>query len=299
MATPFRDWFSIDPLWIAVLAFVATVAPHAGAAELKQLTKDGKLKSDVVFIDDGERLVFTQQETPTLLCLMVLKLSDGSIARLHPQAVTNEFEAAFTPDMQWCAFVQSRGNLVLRLVLRDLKSGKDHFFEPGGGFVGMRKPAFSPDGSRVVFSFATPTGQQLVSINNHGKDRKDLTQTGINNFPAFSPDGKRLAFASSRDGDFELYSMNADGSDTKRLTNSPGMDIRPAFSPNGKRIAFVSNRDGNYEIYLADADGSNPRRLTNHPERDDYPAWHPDGKRLAFVREFDGRHDLVLLDLPD
>jgi TolB protein len=265
-----------------------------GAAP-RRLTSDGRLKMDPVFVRSGEELVFTVQETPNQLSLMRLKLADGSVERLHPQASTSEFEATFSRDGQIYAFVQSRANLNLKLVLRDTRENKDAVFDPGGGFAGMRRPSLAPDGSRVVFSIPSPTGQRIASLNRQGQDRKDLTLTGINNWPAFSPDGKQIAFGSSRDGTFEICVMNADGGEVRRLTHNDSLDMRPAWSPDGKRLAFTSNRDGQYEIYVMNADGSQQRRVTHHAERDDYATWHPDGRHLVIVSERQGRFDLYLV----
>ena len=45
----------------------------------------------------GRRIVYTVQESPTLMSLMRLKLADGSTERLHPEATTAEFEADLHP----------------------------------------------------------------------------------------------------------------------------------------------------------------------------------------------------------
>ncbi|MBI3410615.1 MAG: DUF1553 domain-containing protein [Planctomycetes bacterium] len=230
---------------------------------------------------------------------MRLKLADGSVQKLHPDATTAEFEAAFSADGRFYAYVQSRGNLNLKLVIRDTKADKDAVYDPGNGFAGMHRPSFTPDGGRVFFHFPTASGTQIFSVNNQGQDRKELSGPGMNSWPAVSPDGKQIAFSSIRDGDFEIYVMNVDGSNVRRLTKSPGIDTRPAWSPDGKRIAFTSNRDNNFEIYVIDTDGANVRRVTSHPERDDYAAWHPDGRRLVMVSERNGKHDLYLVDVPE
>ncbi len=267
-------------------------------ATSRQLTRDGRMKMDPVFVSGGKELVFTVQEKAVQWSLMRLNLTDGTVSRLHPQANTSEFEPAFSADLRYYTFVQSRGNLNLKLVIRDTKLDRDAVFDPGGGFAGMRRPSIAPDNSRILFSIPTATGQQIASVNLQGKDRQFLTRTsGVNNWPAFSPDGKQIAFGSSRDGNFEICVMNADGSNVHRLTRSAGLDMRPAWSPDGKRIAFTSNRDGNYEIYVMNADGSDVRRVTNHAERDDYPAWHPDGKHLAMVSERKGRFDVYMMEV--
>src|SRR5712692_9158105 len=86
-----------------------------------RLTKDGRLKADPVFVHGGEEVVFTVLESPTQWSLMRLKVADGTVERLHPNATTSEFEPAFTPDGSLYCFVQNRANLNLKLVIRDTK----------------------------------------------------------------------------------------------------------------------------------------------------------------------------------
>jgi TolB protein len=262
-----------------------------------QLTKDGRPKADPVFVNGGAEVIFTTLESPTQWALTRLKIADGSVERLHPQATTSEFEPAFTPDGSLYCFVQNRANLNLKLVIRDTKQNKDSIYDPGGGFAGMRSPTIAPDGSRIAFSLADATGQQIFAVDAQGRNRVNLTKTSLNNWPAFSPDGKHIAFGSSRNGHFEIYVMDSDGSNVRRLTKGTTLSMRAAWSPDGKRIAFTSNRDGNYEIYVMDADGGNACRITHNAERDDYASWHPDGKRLVMVCERAGRSDLFLVEV--
>src|SRR5262249_8181284 len=170
-----------------------------------RLTKDGKMKMDPVFIKGGEEIVYTLQETPTQLSLMRLKLADGTSERFHPQATTSEFEAAFTAGGRYYAFVQSRANLNLKLVILDTKENKEAVFDPGGGFAGMRRPSAAPDASRVISSIPANSGQQIHSVNIQGNDRKPIATSGINHWPVFSPDGKRIAYGSDHDGHFQIY----------------------------------------------------------------------------------------------
>ncbi len=268
---------------------------NSSKADGQRLTKDGRMKMDPVFIRDGAEIIFSAQETPTQLSLMRLKLADGSTERFHPQATTSEFEPSFTLDGRWYAFVQSRGNLNLKVVIRDTRQNKDAVYDSGAGFVTPRRPSFAPDGSRVLIALPGGTGQEIIAVDTQGKNLKVIATGALNSGPAFSPDGKRIAFASSRDGGFDIYSMNADGGDVRRLTKTPGLDLRPSWSPDGERLAFTSNRDGNYEIYVMNADGGDQRRLTRNDERDDYATWHPDGKRLVFMAERNGKFDLEMI----
>ncbi|MFO0804758.1 MAG: hypothetical protein U0791_16745 [Gemmataceae bacterium] len=264
-----------------------------------RLTTDGTFKSDPVFLKDGAEIVYTLLESPTQMRLMKLKLADRSVVKLHPDATTNEFEATFTADGSHYAFVQSRGNLNMKMVIRGATTGKDSVFDPGGGFAGVRRPAFHPKGERVAFAIPGETGQEIASVSRAGTDKKTLTTGGINNWPTYSPDGKRIAFCSSRDGTFDLFVMNADGTGAKPVIKLDGMQMRPAWSPDGTKLAFTSNHggDGNHNIWTVSLDGTGLTRITDHPERDDYAAFHPDGKRIAFVGERKGKFDLFLANL--
>ncbi len=262
------------------------------SSEPIRLTTDGTLKQDPVFLKGGDEIVYTLLESPVQLRLMRLKVGDKASTKLHPDAITNEFEVTFTADAGTYAFVQSRGNLNMKLVIRDAATAKDAVFDPGGGFASIRRPSVHPKGERICFAIPASTGQEIASVGRDGKDRKTLTAGGINNWPAYSPDGKRIAFCSSREGEFDLYVMNADGTDVKRIIKLEGMQTRPCWSPDGKRLAFTWNRDGNYDIHAVNLDGTGLVRLTDHAERDDYATWHPDGKSVVFVGERNGKFDL-------
>lgn len=286
-------------LAVIVCTWTFTTGPGTAGAE-QRLTTDGRIKSSPVFADRlGMELVYVLQERPVQFRLMRLRLADQSIEPIHPQQTKTEFEPALSRDGNVLAYVQSRGNLSLALVIHDARTGKEVEIPPGAGFSGPRSPAIAPDGTRVLFSYPDQGRQRIYSVDLEARDQKTIIDSvGVNNWPDFSPDGRRIVFASTRDDDYEIYSAAADGSDVRRLTNSPRQDIRPRFSPDGSRIVFMSGRDGNYEIYMMKADGSDVRRLTNNPESDDYPTWHPDGKRLVIISERGGRHDLYLVDAP-
>ena len=283
---------------LAVFLSLIAFALPALAGEPIRLTDDQRLKFSPTICEQGQSIVYVELENPTLYRLKRLRLADRRVETLHPEASTSQFEPAFARNALTYAYAHTRGALSVGVVIRQPESNTQAEIPPGEGFAGIRSPAVSPDGSRVVFSLAETGPQQILSVAANGGDRRVLTDSrGINNWPDYSPDGTQIVFGSSRDADFEIYVMQADGTNPRRLTDSPYQDIRPRFSPDGRQIAFTSHRDGNAEIYVMQADGTQPRRVTQHPERDDYPAWHPSGNKLVGVCERDGSHDLYLIDL--
>jgi Tol biopolymer transport system component len=270
----------------------------ADEGEGRRLTHDGTLKRDPFFVPGGEQILYCVDENRVQIRLRRLDVESGESTPIHPDATRSQFEPALSPDGRYLAFNECTGNLMLKFVIRDLQEKKDAELTCQGR-GGMRSPTFSPDGQRVLYSFAEDGPQQIFSVDVNARDRRQLTRgVGIHNWPSYTPDGETIVFGSSRDRTYEIYSMRADGSGLRRLTRNENTDIRPRVSPDGKQIAFVSLRDGNRDVYVMNLDGSGVQRVTHNPERDDYPDWHPDGRRLVIVSERDGRHDLYLVAVP-
>ena len=271
----------------------------ATAGEPLQLTHDGRAKFTTLVLPEGQEAWYVEYETPRIYRLMKVNLKTGATARLHPEAVTGEFEPAMSADGKAYAYLKLIGALRISVVVRERNGTQLYEIPPGEGLSGLRGPALSPDHATLAYVFPDAALQHIHLATNSGATRRQFTSgANMNHWPNFSPDGKRIVFGSNRDGNYELYSADLNGNDLKRLTNSPYQDIRPKFSPDGRRIAFVSHRDNNFEIYVMNADGSSPVRITHNVERDDYPSWHPNGKQLLVVSERDGRHDLYFYDVP-
>lgn len=147
-----------------VLAHTLSV-PQLSAVDAVRLTSDGHLKRDALFVNEGKEIVYTYLESPVQLRLMRLDLEMGTSKPLHTDASKNEFEPDVSSDDRYEAFVQSRGNLSLALVIRDTKTSQDAEIKPSGGFSGMRSPAISPDQKRVLYCYPEDGRQQIYSVN--------------------------------------------------------------------------------------------------------------------------------------
>jgi tol-pal system beta propeller repeat protein TolB len=168
---------------------------------------------------------------------------------------------------------------------------------------GVGMPAFSPDGTKIVFARITQTennAYDLYVMNSDGSNQILLTNSAGDDYqPVWSPDGTKIAFSSRRDGNYEIYVVNANGSNPTNLTTNPANDYNPAWSPDGSKIAFDRELDlhGNNEIFVMNADGSDAVQLTSIHYNVD-PAWSPDGKRIAFStwRYGDSRSEIVIMN---
>jgi hypothetical protein len=165
---------------------------------------------------------------------------------------------------------------------------------PRRTLVNVSAPAWSHDGTRVVFAKGPNYGNNDIGI--HIWDRRTGATTLIepsrdSESPVWSPDGTRIAFVSSRSGNRDVWVMNADGSQPINLSNHPAEDSQPSWAADGT-IAFVSDRDGNREIYLMGADGSSPLNVTHNASSDTRPDWSADSGQLVFQTDRDGNSEI-------
>ncbi len=209
----------------------------------------------------------------------------------------------FPQAVRKIAFTHGGGALASRIAVINEDGSNMAILTSGGE---DRDPAWSPDGSQIVYSGHRINGINIIRMNADGTGQVPLTDTFgsvINQEPAWSPDGKKIAFTSNRAEARrnEIWVMDADGKNPVRLTvnvqlgsdsSGPfyGHDFSPAWSPDGKKIVFWSDRDNlaNRDIYIMNADGSDQTRLTNNPAEDRDPVWSRDGQRITFARQSNG-----------
>lgn len=147
-------------------------------------------------------------------------------------------------------------------------------------------PSWSPDGSRLAFSYRLEGNFDIYVIDADGTDLVRLTDHPADDVhPTWSPSGARIAFASDRrKARSQIYLMTAAGEPLRKVTR--GGAASPDWSPDGRRIAFMRQRGALYTIRpngrggkrLAVADGSGWSGA---------PTWAPGGRRLAYVDSVD------------
>lgn len=166
-----------------------------------------------------------------------------------------------------------------------------------GPMIGLETPAWSPNGSQVVFA-ATFSGDHELYVFDVIEENDALTldrssMVNLTNnladdrYPSWSPDNTRIAFTSDRNGDPDIFVMNANGTSQVGLTEDPALDIQPSWAADGQRLAFATNRDGNFEIYTMTDSGAELTNITNNVADDLRPTWQrlppqPFSERLLF-----------------
>jgi TolB protein len=147
-------------------------------------------------------------------------------------------------------------------------------------------PAWSPDGSKLVFESVTGNAFNLYVVNADGTGLHQVT-TSTNRTdvqPAWSPDGTQIVFSRQiMDGTGAIWIIHEDGTHLRRITGDRSQNSHPSWSPDGSLIAFESDRSGGHDLYLMTPGGNHKRDITNTSDvQEENPNWSPDGTRIAF-----------------
>jgi Tol biopolymer transport system component len=143
-------------------------------------------------------------------------------------------------------------------------------------------PAFSPDGTRVVFSRtlrAVSRSSELYSVGVYGGEPVRLTFNGVEDVnPVFSPDGTEIAFGQDVPGSQNRIAlMRANGAGTRTVTAAGGAYPDPDFSPNGRNLAFVGEvphaKGYATAIYTVRAAGGGRRLASSRFEAPKFAQW--------------------------
>ena len=90
----------------------------------------------------------------------------------------------------------------------------------------LQKPAISPDGSSIAFSYKG----EIFTVPSSGGQAFQLTSDkAYDSNPVWSPDGKQVVFMSNREGSDDLYITSASGGVPRRLTTHSGNETPLAF----------------------------------------------------------------------
>ncbi len=161
------------------------------------------------------------------------------------------------------------GGLSLRLITLD--GAQVEVLHEGTATVG--DPAFSPDGTRIVFFAGDDAGRDggallVLDVDSPGEaTRITAGSAGEDADPAWSPDGSTLAWRREIVGGSRgIVVGSPTPADDARFLTSGAFDQDPVWSPDGRTIAYKSNHPGDAapdgdQVWLLDADGSDPRQL--------------------------------------
>jgi TolB protein len=173
-----------------------------------------------------------------------------------------------------------------------------------------RLPAWSPDGSKLVYQIQQGDTWQIMMMNWDGSNPVQLTNEGSNQYPTWSPDGIHILFDSDRNGNRDIFQMEADGSDQIALTNHPANEFSPVWSPDGSKVSYLSEQnmtveectmnwfDGcPQEIFVMDSTGKFLWKIPDLKQLIGRVVWSPDSQSFAVLGYSDSGSSLFFYDI--
>jgi len=175
------------------------------------------------------------------------------------------------------------------IVIRDVDGRNPRVLIRSKRFAGdLNYPAFSPDGSRIVYVRAnSPLSKPalkraLFVASASGRGSRRITPWSLDggDNPDWAPDGKLIVFRSHEDDEggqqSQIYVVRPDGSGLRAITHfAPGTEVLSySFSPDGKWIMFAkTGTSGLPDLFVMSPDGKNMRPVTHSKLWDSAPDW--------------------------
>jgi TolB protein len=279
-----------------ILVLVAALAIFVYRQLNKETVKLGKTNSELAFISDrdGDWDIY-------------LLLPDGTLKNLTEESDGHEYFMNFTFDGNAVAFYSSHsGEVTPALVKVDGSGFKTmSWAEAFASMIAEGRtdsdPAWSPDGTKIVWSKLRGFGVDLYIANADGSDEQSLINKGpTDSAPAWSSDGQRIAFTADQSDQQNVYVLDIASGEATALTEDD-WDFQPVWSMNNDRILFARDVDdalekGTIPLFIMNPDGSDLHEFEAGETFKGDPTYSPDGSQVVYMSNEDGKWHIYLMD---
>lgn len=177
--------------------------------------------------------------------------ADGSNqVRLTNNAV-HDSQPAFSPDGQKIVYISVDASRNKLFTMNADGSNQQVLSDAAGFSPSYERPSYSPDGSKILFTFTPDGGTQVPAPWTVNTDGTNRVQSVGGRSAVYSPDGTNIAYTCcTTDNTYRLRTINTNGSSGQLLTPSHTGNDFPAWQPLPltRRTPFDFDGDGRSDI---------------------------------------------------
>ena len=149
-------------------------------------------------------------------------------------------------------------------------------------------PAWSPDGSRVVYASSTGGATRMYMKSASGVGARAIVEGDDKNaIPiSFMPDGQRIMFARLKEqggSGYDTFLQPVSGGKPALVLDMPFDKLHVRLSPDGRYAAYASNESGRHQIFVQTFPDPAGGRWQITAEGGVEPKWRRDGRELYYL----------------
>lgn len=145
-------------------------------------------------------------------------------------------------------------------------------------------PAFSSDGSQIVYSSESSGFEQLFVLDLGTKSTRQLTFDRANSrHPSWHPNGEQIIYDSDISGKSQLYALNIESATSHLLFNRNIEARNGQFNSLANLLIFTGKGSNEkWNIYSYDFIYNNLNKISSHNKDCHFPKWSPEAAYISY-----------------
>lgn len=236
--------------------------------ELKRITKDGVVKSEVAFSKKTSTYIFVCFMNGLNICKFSEK--DNRFNQLTT-FITNESSPKWINDEKILFVSDNTG--IPNIWLMDINGGNLKNLS-NVGFT-EQNPSVSNINQLIAFESQRDGDWNIFLMDFAGSGAFNLTKSDSTNVqPLWSPNGEWIAFISNRNGYWEIFAISRDGSEVLSLSNNNKYPIQHfSWAPDSSALIWVAEKDDYLQIFKTNIQNQEIFQLTTTESHNNSPIW--------------------------